>query len=391
MLGVRARESVPADEEAQAARDSLGWKRREYGGKAMNLSLRTVRSIRATIVIVGACALVVTGIGSASAADPSEPVFSTGSHKIAYRQQQRALKYWTAERMREAKPMPMPRADRRAPITGAAEASAKRARYVEGTQPARRRPAASLTPAEVYPYPYPYTRFALDKALWKKFPYRTIGKLFGRMNGKDFSCTGASVTSPGRHLVWTAGHCVSDGAGAFVDRLLFVPASRYAKRPYGTFPAKSVVTTVGWHSTGDHRYDYAAFSVGKNRNGKKLRKVVGALGFTYDQSRDLHWNTFGYPANTPFDGKRVQVCQASHATDDLSFLSPQPIGMGCDQQRGASGGPWIYRLARGNYINSNVSYGYPLSQPEAVYGPYLTSAANELRCMAATGGASTTC
>lgn len=357
----------------------------------MNPSIRTIRSIRATVAIVGACALVVTGVGSVSAADPSKPVFSTSSHKIAYRQQQRALRYWTTERMRNAKPMPLPAADRRAPLIGAAEASRKRPRYVEGTQPATRTPSAKFTPADAYPYPYPYTRFALSKALWKKYPYRAIGKLFGRMNGKNFSCTGASVTSPGRHLVWTAGHCVSDGAGAFVDTLVFVPASRYAKRPYGMFPAKSVVTTMGWHDTGDSRYDYAAISVGKNRNGKKLRGAVGTLGFAYDLSRDLHWNAFGYPANTPFDGRRIQVCQASHATDDLAFLSPQPMGMGCDQQRGASGGPWIYRLMRGNYINSNVSYGYPVSQPEAIYGPYLTSAANELRCSAATGGASTTC
>lgn len=357
----------------------------------MNPSIRTIRSVRATFVIVGACALVVTGVGSVAAADPAKPDVSISSRKTTYREQQRTLKYWTAERMRNAKPMPLPAADRRAPIMGAAKASRKRPRYVEGTQPATRTPSATFTPADAYPYPYPYTRFALDKALWKQRPYRAIGKLFGRMDGKSFSCTAASVTSPGRQLVWTAGHCVSDGSGAWADKLMFVPASWSAKRPYGTFPAKSVVTTEEWHDTSDFRYDYAAISVGKNRNGAKLRNVVGALGFGYNLSRDLHWNAFGYAANRPFNGRRLQVCQASHATDDLTTGSPEPMGMGCDQQRGASGGPWIYRLRRGNYITSNVSYGYPAVQPEAFYGPYLTSYANELRCYAATGGRSTTC
>lgn len=344
--------------------------------------------ISRALAIAAAAALLVAAMAVPASAKSD---FATSSHKVTYRQQQGTLKYWTAERMRSAKPMPLPAADRRAPIVGVAEASKKRPRFAEGTQPATRTASAAFTPADAYPYPYPYTRFALDRALWKQYPYRAIGKLFGRMNGQSFSCTAASVTSPGRHLVWTAGHCVSDGAGNWAQQLIFVPASWSTKRPFGAFPVQSVVTTEEWHDTSDLRYDFAAISVGKNRNGAKLRNVVGTLGFAWDQPRDLHWNAFGYAANAPFTGKRLQVCQASHATDDLTPGSPEPMGMGCDQQRGSSGGPWIFRLRRGNYINSNVSYGYPAVQPEAFYGPYLTTYANELRCYAATGGRSTTC
>ena len=360
----------------------------------MAASIRVTRPLRATSILACALALIVTGVGGASAKDLLDPVAREGGAKVSAREQERTLRYWTAARMHKARPLPLVQGDRRRPAMGSAESTAGQPGYAEGTEPTRRakpRRSGRIRPADAYPYPYPYTRFALPNPLRRKFPYRAVGIIFGLMNGRLFSCTGASVASPKRHLVWTAGHCVSDGAGGWVDALVFVPAYKNGNRPYGVFAAKSILTTAGWHLEGNPGADYAVVSVGKNRNGKKLRKAVGALGFTWDQSRDLHWNVFGYPANGHFSGQRIQVCQASHATDDLAFGAPEPMGIGCDQQQGSSGGPWIYGLKRGNYINSNVSYGYPDTQPEASYGPYLTAAANELRCLAGTGGSSTTC
>ena len=346
--------------------------------------------LQAAIAIVGACALVVTGIGTVSAAAPSDPVFSSGGHELSSRKQQRALRYWTPERMRAAESPSSARSVGRAPVNGLAEASGGKPGFVAGTGPGRRRTSGTVAPADAYTYPFPYTAMPLPGPLRKTYPYRTVGKVFGRLNGKNFSCSGASVNSPSRHLVWTAGHCISDGDGTFAQNLIFVPAYKNGKRPYGKFPAKFKVTTEGWHQDGDLRFDYAAFSVGKNNAKKKLRGQVGAIGFAWNQSRDLHWNAFGYPGNAPFDGQRIRVCQASHAADDLSRGTPEPMGIGCDQQSGNSGGPWIYRLGNGNFLNSNFSFHFN-SQPEASYAPYFTTDANTIRCLAATRGASETC
>jgi hypothetical protein len=138
--------------------------------------------------------------------------------------------------------------------------------------------------------------------------------------------------------------------------------------------------------------DLGAFSVGRNASGQLLRGTVGALGFAWDQPRTQHWDVFGYPAAAPFDGERIQKCEASHAADDVAIVGagPDPMAIGCDLGGGSSGGPWIMSFKRGTYINSVMSYGYN-AQPLAGYGPYFDGLANVIRCLAATGGSSSSC
>lgn len=351
----------------------------------MLLEARTRRELRAGAMIMLATTLMLAS-GTAPAEAGSAVSAGPRDGHVSVRKQKKALRHWTPERMRNARPIRMPKAPRRRPVLGSAEPSRGEPGRVEGTRPGPSGSTADLAPAsEVYEYPFPYTRHALDKALERRYPYRTIGKLFGRTAaGARFVCSAASVASPGRHIIWTAGHCVSDGQGNWHRQLVFVPALRGRKRPYGRFPVKKLFAPTAWHDGGDLRHDYAAARVGKGTKGKKLRKAVGTLGFLWNQARDLHWNVFGYPAAKPFNGKRIQVCQASRATDDLTMTVPEPMGIGCDQTGGSSGGPWVYRLGRGNYIGSNSSYRYD-PQPEALFGPYLTALANVVRCRAAVG------
>ena len=246
----------------------------------------------------------------------------------------------------------------------------------------------------MYEYPYPYTRYAIDPVLYSLAPYRTVGKIFFTQNGIDSTCSGASVAGGPRHIVFTAGHCLNDGAGTFSTKVVFVPAFRNGARPFGTFAARSKWVMGAWGQTGDLTYDYGAFDVGPNAAGRTLGKAVGKLGFMWDAPRDLHWSAFGYPAETPFTGQTMQVCHASRAVDDVgdTGIGPDPLGIGCDQTGGSSGGPWIYGLKRGNYLNSVISYGYDETQPEGTYGPYFDGSTNLLRCAAATGNATaTTC
>lgn len=111
---------------------------------------------------------------------------------------------------------------------------------------------------------------------------------------------------------------------------------------------------------------------------------AGWLGFAWNWPRDTqHWHAIGYPAASPFDGRRQQVCAASDAIADTNF-SPATIGIGCDQTGGTSGGPWIMNFSgfagASNYLNGNQSYKYTSpAQPLAIYGPYFDSSSKSLR------------
>ncbi|MFV2063417.1 MAG: serine protease, partial [Chloroflexota bacterium] len=140
----------------------------------------------------------------------------------------------------------------------------------------------------------------------------------------------------------------------------------------------------GWSFDGLDAYDLGAFNVAKNKKKKKLRKAVGALGFAFNQSRIQHWDIFGYPAQSPWNGNKLVTCSTQHAIDDGIGGGPDPIGVGCDLNGGSSGGPWILRLRRGNLLNGITTYGYA-AQPGAIYGPYFENTANRIRCAAGTG------
>ena len=308
--------------------------------------------------------------------------------------------YWTRARMLAARPMP-------AADVGQRTAVAATDPQVGG-HPSR---VASSVPTgggggiytgdpvgANYDYPFPFTRRTLERQLQTVFPYRTVGVVFMHQHGFDYVCSGSSVQSAPRQVVFTAGHCMDDGDGHPSSHVVFVPAYRSGSAPYGIFAARHTWVLPAWKNGGDDAYDEGAFDVGRNGRGKTLQGQVGALGFAWDQSRLQHWDLIGYPAEYPFSGEKPVICEASHAFDDTAVLAnddPSPgydtIGVGCDMTGGSSGGPWILGLGRGNYLDGVVSYGYDV-QPKAIYGPYFGQEANWLRCRAATGHPSaTTC
>ena len=149
------------------------------------------------------------------------------------------------------------------------------------------------------------------------FPYRTVGIVFLHQNGGDYVCSGSSVRSAPRQVVFTAGHCLADGAGHTSSHVVFVPAYRNGSVPYGAFAANHTWVLPEWRFGGNDAYDFGAFSVGLNSHHHSLQSQVGALGFAWNQSRLQHWDLLGYPAEYPFTGERTVICEASHAFDDL--------------------------------------------------------------------------
>jgi V8-like Glu-specific endopeptidase len=322
----------------------------------------------------------------AAADDPGRPV--SAPRAMAAAEEQATLQYWTAERLARARPMKAPDPGRRKPkviVSGDVGPGPRLvpAQGIAHDPEGRIASAAAEQPSLIYPFPF--TRRPLEKQLRAVRPYTSVGRVFFTRGGNDYSCTGVSVASAPRQVVYTAGHCLNDGTGKWSKNVVFVPAFHGTAAPYGRFPGKVLWVPHGWSSGGDFSFDLGAFSVGKNASGRFLQAVVGALGFAYNQSRIQHWNVIGYPALSPFNGKRQQLCSASHAVDDKAEgAGPDTIGIGCDMNGGSSGSPFVKDLGRGSYVNGILSYGRE-GQPLAAYSPYFDFTANDLRCAAATG------
>jgi hypothetical protein len=247
--------------------------------------------------------------------------------------------YWTAERMANAKP----------------------ADFVRGPDGAVKPKKRAWTSHEA---PQPYNPMH--------------GKVFFSEGGQNFVCSGTALTSGNQSTVWTAGHCVSNGAGTFHTNWSFVPAYRNGSRPYGTWTARNLWTTSGWHNAGDFSVDLGAAAVSTS-GGSTLTSVTGGRGITFNYARQQAYQSWGYPAAPPFTGGLSWICDSEWATDDTS-ASPPTIGIGCDMTGGSSGGGWIV----GNAVASVNSYGYS-NQPNVMYGPYQSSAAQSLYNAASMG------
>ena len=225
-----------------------------------------------------------------------------------------------------------------------------------------------------------------------RYPYRTHGRVFFTLVSgpiaTDYTCSGTAVRAATRNLVWTAGHCVYDpgplGSGE-ARNWEFVPGYKDGQRPYGEWPAHRLSTTSQWRNSGgasgeDFAHDFGAANVSK-RKGRKLQSVVGARRVAFGQSRDFLYHAFGYPAEPPFDGRRLYRCNSPDEGEDDGEGPPRPIRIACDMTGGASGGGWeISRRQRGHkrrYVVSVTSYSIA-GDSDHLYGPYQGGVARAL-------------
>jgi hypothetical protein len=230
-----------------------------------------------------------------------------------------------------------------------------------------------------------------------------VGKLFFTVPGVgDFVCSGSSVNSANRSVVWTAGHCVYSPGVGFHTNFLFVPARRVGANPIGGWTATQAITLLGW-AAGLFEYDHGALVTAPGGlTGRCLNDEAGFLGFLANVARTQNWHMAGYPAapralaHTPpgpqFDGEHQEICEATWAADDLptgGAGDPPTVGAGCDQTGGTSGGPWTldYSGFGGltNLINGNNSYRYTGPNPPEdlkLFSPYFTTGAINVRAAA---------
>jgi len=312
--------------------------------------------------------------------------------------------YWTAERLRSAKELPMPIANvnttKKALSTNnessvSGDGALPVVTDVTGQQLFNTNESDDEHPGKDLPIP----NFSEDKRIpndvgtYNKYfsssrlvpitadtsyPYSTVGKLFFTIPGQgNFVCS-ASVIRP--RVVVTAGHCTHKGSGGsegFYTNFYFVPAYRDGTAPFQGWYPNYVMTTAAW-SVGNgsvpNEADYSMFQVSDNYiNGAytKIGSVTGYLGYQTQALASNHATILGYPCNLDSCSKMHQVNAGNGDS-----VSPNNVEYGSDMGGGSSGGPWIQNFGAAavgqtgglnpglNRIIGITSYGYISTDPK---------------------------
>ena len=253
--------------------------------------------------------------------------------------------YWTADRMRDA-----------IPIDNTNRGGGPRENAKPGGGGGGGGGTTSATSVEVGP-------------LATGSPLTAQGKVFFTDSGVNYVCSGTALAGD---VVWTAGHCVNDGPGDYHTNFLFVPAYRDGTAPFGKFAASQLLTTNGWHFSGEFGVDVGA-AVPSTNGSQTLSQAVVERTIVFNADRQQNYNVYGYPAAGRFNGQRMRVCNTAWSRDDSS-TTPDTMGIPCDMTGGSSGGGWI---TSGGAVASVVSYGYS-SLKNVLFGPHMESEASQL-------------
>lgn len=295
------------------------------------------RSGRPLVLAISAAALATAALApSAARADDLSVVERAGAAA-----QERAIAgYWTAKRMRRARPLEATRSER-----------GGEARLRLGERPRRNHPA----PFESGPVPDPGV-----------FPNTVFGKVFGKLPGLGgYTCSGTIVEAANRSTIATAGHCVTDPEFAQATKLIFVPAYDQGARPFGKWVFDRIVTQRAWKRRANFNFDFAAVEMSP-LNGVALQDAVGAIPVAPNLPVKQTYVATGFPANRG-DTEVMWRCTAPFDGFDPRPIpnGPTPFAIGCDMGVGASGGGMTVDGA----LASVVSFGYD-DHPRVLYGPY---------------------
>ncbi|MEU5878275.1 peptidase [Spirillospora sp. NPDC047279] len=309
--------------------------------------------------VAGSAALVTPLLAApahaAAPAAPPSPGPVARAQATAAADQQRVLRFWTAQRMRSATPMTKLYKPKNTTLKAVRQGLAK-----------------VLPPVSTMSIPNGGAQWTGGGAVVK-----TAGRVFFTYQGRTASCSGDAVTSTNKSTVITAGHCVKLD-GAWHTDWVFVPGYDDGDRPYGTWTAARTLATPQWTAGEDLNYDVGA-AVVNPLNGQNLVDVVGGQGVAFNQTRGVAMYSFGYPAAAPYDGSKLIYCSGTTIND---FLGQTTIGLRCNMTGGSSGGPWFrsFNEATGTGIQNSVnSYKYNLPFLNAyMFGPYFGTDAQNL-------------
>ncbi|GIE87668.1 trypsin-like serine peptidase [Actinoplanes regularis] len=293
--------------------------------------LRRLRSLLIAVPLSGA--LAGAALSAPAQAGPAAATRGNVGTSVASATTRTAAGYWTAERMRNAKPVPLPEVDAATNARLSAQAAPQGPTgRVDGAADAtvRQGPVARLAD--------PGATAATWAGSSSSPPKATSGKVFFvGADGGNYVCSGSTVNSDGKNLVFTAGHCVSNGSGTWYNSApwTFVPGYDNGSAPYGYWTARELWTRTAWHNGANRAEDIGAGVMNTNAGGTRIVNYVGGQGIEWNYPLSQYQFQFGYPTRTPFNGQVLKYCTGQ------SYSDGGHNGINCNMTEGASGGPWL--------------------------------------------------
>jgi V8-like Glu-specific endopeptidase len=219
-------------------------------------------------------------------------------------------------------------------------------------------------------------------------PATTSGKVFFTTTAggvdENWVCSGSTVNSNGKNVVFTAGHCVYGSLGGEVpgegwhSNWVFVPDYSNGYAPYGVWTARQLWTLTNYLNTGgslaDEADDIGAVVVNTNAAGQHIVNVVGGQGIAWNYAPSQAVYDFGYPAAAPFTGNILEYCNGTEF--DWSSVVPSTMGLLCNFTGGSSGGPWLaFFNGEFGYVNGVNDFGYSTLPQYIFAGQFKNNAA----------------
>ncbi|MGW1915950.1 trypsin-like serine peptidase [Streptomyces sp. NPDC002076] len=258
----------------------------------------------AVAMVCGAAAGLATP--AAQAASPSPPGPAAGQEA------RQAARFWTAQRMADARPLDASRVQPSGPGQSAAAAGRPQGTMFGGS--------------------------------------RLVGTFFGSAGpgGTAWHCTGSVIDTPARDVVLTAAHCALSMKGDYVFVPKFVKGAGPDQQPYGIFHIQRIfidpryVPDKGSSTTKNPASDLdTAFArVSANQRGQSLQDAVGG-GLTFTRANGYtHKNVtvVGYPSYGHNSAGRAIKCTVP--TSQLAGYRQMSMTCG-GYYGGVSGSPWI--------------------------------------------------
>jgi len=181
------------------------------------------------------------------------------------------------------------------------------------------------------------------------------------MDGVEYACSAAVVGGVRADVVMTAAHCVSDGSGGWAANWTFIPGYVAGRAPYGRYAAKTFYVPARWVNGADEDDDVAFVVVrpapGTPDPGKGVADVTGSEPIVF-RYRSGQTAVFGYPAEPPYNGSRLDYCSGKVLPDPYGAAD---AGVRCAMTEGDSGGPWLsdFDAATGTgFITGVTSFKY---------------------------------
>lgn len=209
---------------------------------------------------------------------------------------------------------------------------------------------------------------------------RKNGKVFFTLQGANYVCSGTAVAASAPvNLVWTAGHCATDGLGRDATNFMFVPGYYKGLEPNGRWTFTQLDSTPGWEAQGPDRFRYdvgAARVVHSANTSATFVDTIGTRPIAFGQNpTGKRLVSYGYPAAGKFNGQQQYACASPFRRWDVAALL-DPMQISCDMTGGSSGGGWMLDTNANNVgdagepLVSVNSYGYR-SEKTTMYGPYM--------------------